>query len=941
MQTKQARLKLLVYLILALFIGDWLISGWPQSGKLVLSVTLQVLQVVVIIAMSILQFVAIFWFLSRGRVYWINPGETGYGWKDYRGNPEIVRLASEVVTLLKGAQTFKGMGGEAIRGLLLCGPPGTGKSYLAQVIANEAGIPFAYASVPGDTPILVRHNGETRLVDIGEFADQFHQNGESDVPVPVSGYETLGYTKGQRTKGNRKHFSGAKFVPFTHVFRHWESEIYEIRYVGGSVRATGNHSVFVRGNRGQLVAKEVRDLQPGEILIALPHRVGRFTNWLENRDMHESIQGTGPVLDLAKDDKPNGRPSGGPTELVVTPEFCRLLGYYAAEGVVNARCVRFTFHKEETAYHEDVTRLMTQYFNTATPVINQKDGNASITLVFGSARANRLMERLCGTLAEGKRVPDMLYGLPEDFFLEFVKGYSYGDGHISKHGFVEARTVSRNLAVGLTWLSRMHGYQVEMRPGKPLKPAVIDGRLCNRLPIYTLTWGKENNPFTGRLHNPRTLLPRIKSIEKLPFDGYVYDLCGCENEAFFGGERPVLLHNSAPGFQNMFFGVGNLRVMAIYKKARKMATKYGACIIFIDEIDAIGASRSGGAGGGMMGMMGGGSGLLNELLLQMDPPNIDTSLLTRLLRQIGIKRPKAERPVVLTIAATNLPTVLDSALLRPGRFDRQIWVDVPDFNGRKDVLQYYIDRVKSDNTLDVDRCSLDTIGYSPAQLKHVLNESVILAHQRGADSVAYTDFRRAMELYEWGVRQPITSMKTSERRRIAYHEAGHAVAQYLLQPQNQVWKVTIVRHGGALGLAATKPKEEQYHHSAADMEAMMQVCLASRAVEELFLGEKLGGVTSDLQQATKLAAFYLGAVGMGDELYSHLASGNPMEGIKALRPKINKLLNQQMELVKVLVQDNATFVHAIAEALLERSELTGDEVSEIYEKSAKQEEELS
>src|SRR4051794_40449622 len=160
---------------------------------------------------------------------------------------------------------------------------------------------------------------------------------------------------------------------------------------------------------------------------------------------------------------------------------------------------------------------------------------------------------------------------------------------------------------------------------------------------------------------------------------------------------------SAPSFQNMFFGVGNLKVMGLYKKARKLADVYGACIIFIDEIDAIGMSRQGGgggAGGGLMGMAGmGGAGLLNELLLQMDPPNIDNSKIAKMLRSLGLRKKVAERPAVLTIGATNLPDVLDQALLRPGRFDRKLWVDSPDYDGRVDVFQYYLKKVKIDETL--------------------------------------------------------------------------------------------------------------------------------------------------------------------------------------------------------------------------------------------------
>ncbi|MGN7470626.1 AAA family ATPase [Brevibacillus sp. SAFN-007a] len=386
---------------------------------------------------------------------------------------------------------------------------------------------------------------------------------------------------------------------------------------------------------------------------------------------------------------------------------------------------------------------------------------------------------------------------------------------------------------------------------------------------------------------------------------------------------------SAPSFQNMFFGVGNLKVMGLYRKARKRAREYGACIIFIDEIDAIGMQRQGGMGmGGMMGM--GGTGLLNELLLQMDPPNLDSSKIAKLLRSLGLRRKKAERPAVMTIAATNLPDVLDSALLRPGRFDRQLWVDTPDYNGRIDIFQYYLEKVKHDETLTPERAALDTIGYSPAQIKHIVNESVVIAHQRGGQGASYDDFRVAMETYEWGLKQPLRSMSEDEKRNVAYHEAGHAVAQFLLKPHERVWKVTIIRRGGALGLAATKPTHERYNRSDSEILAAIQVCLAARAVEEEFLGKKLNGVTSDLQQATELAGAYLGMVGMGDELFSWLAAGARQEALKTLRPKINELLHEQMRQVKQLVRTYANFVHAIAEELLKWGDLTGEEIEELY-----------
>src|SRR3954453_15313724 len=526
--------KIILWVAAVVILSIYLLNSGPTVWNVVISIVSLLLQLLFAMLFMIIQFVALFWFLARGRTYWILPGETGSTWDDYRGNPEIVENAKRIVILLKGVKEFKEMGGEAIRGLLLCGPPGTGKSYLAQVIANEAQVPFAYAS--------------------------------------------------------------------------------------------------------------------------------------------------------------------------------------------------------------------------------------------------------------------------------------------------------------------------------------------------------------------------------------------------------------APSFQNMFFGVGNLKVMGLYKKARKLAKVYGACIIFIDEIDAIGMSRgAGSAGGGLGGLMGmGGSCLLNELLLQMDPPNMDNNGFSKLLRSLGLRKKKAERMAVLTIGATNLPDVLDPALLRPGRFDRKLWVDAPDYDGRVDVFQYYLEKVTSDPDLTPERVALDTIGYSPAQIKHIVNESIVIAHQRGASVTNYEDFRAAMETYEWGLKQPLRSMSEDEKRNVAYHEAGHAVAQFLLKPHERLWKVTIIRRGDSLGLAATKPTHERYNRSDSEMLAEIQVCLAARAVEEEFLGKKLNGVTSDLMQATQLAGAYLGAVGMGEELFSWLAVGSQEEGLKALRPKINELLNNEMNEVKKLVTKHSEFVHAIATELLKRGDLTGEEIEAIY-----------
>ncbi|HEY8476517.1 MAG TPA: AAA family ATPase [Chloroflexota bacterium] len=390
---------------------------------------------------------------------------------------------------------------------------------------------------------------------------------------------------------------------------------------------------------------------------------------------------------------------------------------------------------------------------------------------------------------------------------------------------------------------------------------------------------------------------------------------------------------SAPSFRNMFWGVDILIVKSLYRKARNLAQKYGACILFIDEIDAIGARRSGqGPGFGMGGLFfGGGTGTLNELLTQLDPPPVDQSWRARLLRRLGLRRRPAERPNVLTIGATNIPEALDPALVRPGRFDWKITVDLPSQDGRKEIIEYYLGKVKHVPDMPVDRMAAITIGYSPVAIKHVINEAVVLAHFDGRDAITYEDFRKAMDTYEWGLKQPYKSMPMEEKRRIAYHEAGHAVAMAKLLPREELQKVTIVRHTGvpgALGFAAPRPKEEIFTRTKEELLADIQVSLASRAAEELFLGMQLSGVYGDLQQATRTATYMIALLGMNGTFYSNAAFGEfvPSERVKR---EVEKILDVQYRKVKAFLWEHREAVIAVAEALLEREDLAGDEVYEI------------
>ncbi len=397
---------------------------------------------------------------------------------------------------------------------------------------------------------------------------------------------------------------------------------------------------------------------------------------------------------------------------------------------------------------------------------------------------------------------------------------------------------------------------------------------------------------------------------------------------------------SAPSVRGMFWGMDVLRVMGLYGKARTLARKFGACILFIDEIDAIGQSRSGagGAMGGMMGGMmgGGGGGALNELLNQMDPLPRD-SWRNKALRWFGLRTTRSEQPPVLTIAATNLVSVLDPALLRPGRFDRQIRVGAPSYVGRREVLEYYLSKVKHTD-MPLDQMVAETVGYTPVQIKHVVNEAVVHAVWEGREAMDYDDFRFALETYEWGLRVPIIGMTDADKRRLAYHEAGHAIAAVKLLKRLRVARATIeARHDiGAEALVAYRPTEEIHTETKHELLAQIQIALASRAAEQLFLGEEMTGASGDLAAATRIGERMLHHFGMNGSLVSQggLGGGNPFGGGGGGNSReLERLLDQNFKRVKLLLEEHREAVVAIAEALIERHSLTGDEVYALVAKS--------
>ncbi len=401
---------------------------------------------------------------------------------------------------------------------------------------------------------------------------------------------------------------------------------------------------------------------------------------------------------------------------------------------------------------------------------------------------------------------------------------------------------------------------------------------------------------------------------------------------------------SAASFRAMFIGMDILMIRRLYSKARRLAREYGGCVVFMDEIDAIGASRSR-SGGGTMGLGGGifggmmGTGGLNQLLMEMDPPNIETGWFRKIMRTLGLFHSRVQNEPVLTVGATNVPEALDAALLRPGRFDRRVNVAPPTDKYRPEVIEYYLNKVKHDAAISINALSSRLVNYTPVAIKHVVNEAVVIAHFDGRDEITYKDLVEAQDVHEFGLRQ-LSELTPIERRRLAYHEAGHTVACYYLMDRYFPAFVTLHKHGdleGAAAFAAWRQKETIITNSREDVLARIQVSLASRAAEELFLDVNLNGVAGDFASATQIAASYVGIYGMDGTFSSSLAfMGTNLEkliSVNDLSKRTEAVLQSQFKAVKRLFQEHSEAVIAVAEALMERDELVAEEIKQLIDEA--------
>jgi len=382
---------------------------------------------------------------------------------------------------------------------------------------------------------------------------------------------------------------------------------------------------------------------------------------------------------------------------------------------------------------------------------------------------------------------------------------------------------------------------------------------------------------------------------------------------------------SGSDFVEMFVGVGASRVRDLFDQGKKNAP----CIIFIDEIDAVGRHRGAGLGGGHDER----EQTLNQLLVEMD----------------GFESNEG----VILLAATNRPDVLDPALLRPGRFDRQIVVDQPDIKGREGILKVHIRRINIDDKVDMKVLARGTPGLSGADLANLVNEAALLAARKNHEHVTMEDFEEAKDKVMMGTERRSLVITPEEKKITAYHEAGHTLVGKLIPGSDPVHKVTIIPRGMALGVTHYLPVDEKHNLSKDYLEIKLVHLLGGRVAEKLIFNQLTTGAGNDLVQATNLARKMVCNWGMSDKLgpvtfgkkEEHIFLGREIAQQRDyseqtaidIDSEVKQIVLKSQERAEKLLSENTDKLHILAKALLERECLTGEQIEEIFKESEKPE----
>jgi len=390
-------------------------------------------------------------------------------------------------------------------------------------------------------------------------------------------------------------------------------------------------------------------------------------------------------------------------------------------------------------------------------------------------------------------------------------------------------------------------------------------------------------------------------------------------KAIAGEAKVPFFSISGSDFVEMFVGVGAARVRDMFEQAKK----HSPCIVFIDEIDAVGRQRGAGLGGGNDER----EQTLNALLVEMD----------------GFEGASG----VIVIAATNRPDVLDPALLRPGRFDRQVVVPLPDIRGREQILMVHMRKVPVASDVKADILARGTPGFAGADLANLVNEAALFAARRNKRFVDMDDFESAKDKIMMGAERKSMVMPEEERKNTAYHESGHAVVARLLPKTDPVHKVTIIPRGRALGLTMQLPAEDRYSMDKERILSTIAVLFGGRIAEEIFMNQMTTGASNDFERATDMARKMVTQWGMSDALGTMVYAENEGEvflgrsvtthkniseaTMQQVDTEIRRIIDQQYALARRLIEENRDKLETMAQALLEWETIDADQVNDIME----------